>query len=68
MTARMCARLLNGSAFVYRSIQVDDIVVADVPPTSVVDVPLADGVYAYVATFGGSGAMEDDAVELSHLP
>lgn len=57
----MRSRLINGSAFVYRSIQVDDVVVADVFPSSVLDVPLADGVNANVTAFRGSGAVEDDA-------
>ena len=57
VTACVCACLLDGSAFVYRSIQVDDIVVADVSPTPVIDVPLADGVNADVAAFRGGGAM-----------
>jgi hypothetical protein len=61
----MRTHLLKGSALVYRAIQVDDIVIADVLPPPVLDVPPADGVNANVAAFWRSGAMQNDSGEFT---
>jgi hypothetical protein len=60
--------LLKGSALVYRAIQVDDIVIADVFPPSVLDVPPADGGYIKMLALRRSGAMQNDSFKVSHRP
>ena len=64
MSLGVCARCGDGTASFDGAVEVDDVVIADVCPSIVADVPLTDVSCTEVLAFDRGGAMDDDEVDV----